>query len=165
MFERWKECLSWLIGSEKAPKAVALPLNPNPLSGPSEGHFQYGPEGFDLFGHLFEAGERCRCPSSERPLQREIWEMGRPRLCDRSAIRELEHAQGPSLSASPSFTGCNIAATEAGAYQLPLHEHAPGLLLVLAGGRSQGAPPALRRSHSRLGGPGPPWRHKMSLFL
>ncbi|CAE7440744.1 kmo [Symbiodinium sp. CCMP2456] len=26
----------------------------------SEGHFQYGPEGFDLFGHLFEAGERCR---------------------------------------------------------------------------------------------------------
>ena len=25
-----------------------------------EGHFQYGPEGFDLFGHLFEAGERCR---------------------------------------------------------------------------------------------------------
>eukprot|EP00439_Symbiodinium_sp_Y106_P070576 s3234_g12.t1 len=35
----------------------------------SEGHFQYGPEGFDLFGHLFEAGERCRS-ASEVPSER-----------------------------------------------------------------------------------------------
>ncbi|CAE7245669.1 kmo [Symbiodinium pilosum] len=26
----------------------------------AEGHFQYGPQGFDLFEHLFEASDRCR---------------------------------------------------------------------------------------------------------
>ncbi|CAJ1330579.1 unnamed protein product, partial [Effrenium voratum] len=33
----------------------------------SEGHFQYGPENFDLWSHLFEPGERCRSLESVRP--------------------------------------------------------------------------------------------------
>ena len=32
----------------------------------SEGHFQYGPEGFDLWTHLFEASERCHS-AAENP--------------------------------------------------------------------------------------------------